>query len=973
MKTAIQSRWFLLVILLLLLWLSTEECKAKDTYVAKIPHDGAPVAITSWLVAGMFPSPDLTYPSQDGHLRVGYTTDYLRSIGGEINARPRSGTAIKTADGKTARFTLHRWQTPYLDLNELYGWQSEVCAYIYAELQSDVTQTVHLHVGTNDAGKVWAGGRLIIAHPEDRLAEPSQNAAAVHLKPGRTPLLLKIDQAGGKWGAFVEIYGATEHQKLLDASSLEAVASVMQRFQHLCQKIKQPFALSGAQRDAYALALYYAQRLEKYSARLAVQDWLRERLEIPQRIASFERAVAYAEQGETPYTGKTGTFEAVYLSRVDGSAQPFMLVIPENYSPDSSYALLVELHGADRTHERTGEWWSHILQGDSPFKRKTIAVSVMGRGRFSGYRGLAEDDVLQVIQWIISHYPIDRDRVYLRGGSMGGMGTWRLAAQYPDIFAAAMVDCGGPDFRALPNFLNLPLYVNHGDIDWTVAIGYTRLGVELMQQQGSPVAYTEYPGIGHAVSYNTSADKSLLKLAAHVRSAEPSCIRIHASHPRYARMYWGAIEKWDDPHKIATLEARIFPNNIINVQLRNIKKARLQPPARHLSSGTDLIWLINGSRIAQSKCAEGSYDILIEDVKPLIREHAAVPTADRRPYVQGSIMNLYRGEPLTIIYGTHSADSSLLRSMRELATEVSRWLMPGEMPMEFGTIPTFSDTDASEMPLDETNLFLIGGPEQNTITKRLMALLPVAQHNGKLCIFNDEEIDLNGCGYGFVFPNPEHPSQLAFIYASYLPEYYSSRRGRLLQWEMSEIDPFIPDLIVEKIDTTFTNQIVRQCWFTHDWHVEAGSRQTIRHHPKTRREESEMSAEVFRRAGAASFAMTERARSDEPISYDSTTVSWSDLAARIYRLILFEVTGSELLELSAASADQWWMFSPAPDSSNIESEQLYRIAAPEYALWALAQICHYNPRNIQLITDSDKIETLFRSVWKVTKHRSLNK
>ncbi len=71
---------------------------------------------------------------------------------------------------------------------------------LYSELESDVNQDIYLHIGTNDAGKVWVNGNLLIDYPTGRSAEPSQNIARVNLKKGKNTILLKIDQLSGDMG-----------------------------------------------------------------------------------------------------------------------------------------------------------------------------------------------------------------------------------------------------------------------------------------------------------------------------------------------------------------------------------------------------------------------------------------------------------------------------------------------------------------------------------------------------------------------------------------------------------------------------------------------------------------------------------------------------------------------------------------------------------------------------------------------------
>ena len=175
------------------------------------PRGDESVTLRAWLVAGPLPSPDLMTVTPGGPRRIGYDRDYLTAFGGETSARITPGADVEY-DGGTATFVARSWESDYLDLTEVYGNDARVLAYLYAELRSAETRDVYVHVGTNDAGKAWVGGELVVAHPRDRGARPSQNIARVTIQAGITPILLKIDQAGGGWGAYVSLLGPEAHE-----------------------------------------------------------------------------------------------------------------------------------------------------------------------------------------------------------------------------------------------------------------------------------------------------------------------------------------------------------------------------------------------------------------------------------------------------------------------------------------------------------------------------------------------------------------------------------------------------------------------------------------------------------------------------------------------------------------------------------------------------------------------------------------
>lgn len=108
----------------------------------------------------------------------------------------------------------------------------------------------------------------------------------------------------------------------------------------------------------------------------------------------------------------------------------------------------------------------------------------------------------------------DAQRIYLTGLSMGGYGSWKLAATYPGKFAAVVPICGGAILPAVlkandaPNPTlygqfaqaigrSAPVWTFHGAQDSIVPVTETRQLVAALQAAGGNVQYTEYPEAGH--------------------------------------------------------------------------------------------------------------------------------------------------------------------------------------------------------------------------------------------------------------------------------------------------------------------------------------------------------------------------------------------------------------------------------------------------------------------------------------------
>ena len=93
--------------------------------------------------------------------------------------------------------------------------------------------------------------------------------------------------------------------------------------------------------------------------------------------------------------------------------------------------------------------------------------------------------------------PVDPDRVYLTGLSMGGYGSWDLAARMPDRFAAVMPICGGGDEATAGKLVHLPIWCFHGAADDVVPVARSRSMVAAVEAAGGSVTYTELAGVRH--------------------------------------------------------------------------------------------------------------------------------------------------------------------------------------------------------------------------------------------------------------------------------------------------------------------------------------------------------------------------------------------------------------------------------------------------------------------------------------------
>jgi predicted peptidase len=107
------------------------------------------------------------------------------------------------------------------------------------------------------------------------------------------------------------------------------------------------------------------------------------------------------------------------------------------------------------------------------------------------------DGVLGVIDAAEAEFPIDTNRLYLTGLSMGGFGSWALAARVPTRFAAVVPICGGGDPVWADKLRDIPIWAAHGGADRVVPPEKSREMIEAVRAAGGQPQYTELVGVGH--------------------------------------------------------------------------------------------------------------------------------------------------------------------------------------------------------------------------------------------------------------------------------------------------------------------------------------------------------------------------------------------------------------------------------------------------------------------------------------------
>ena len=274
-----------------------------------------------------------------------------------------------------------------------------------------------------------------------------------------------------------------------------------------------------------------------------------------------------------------------FYSDVDRSQQPYALYIPKAFDSSKKYPLVISLHSEESNHRlnlkqvfgvsaRYGELDSINMRYNPPLPDAEIFVACpLARGTM-GYEGIAEKDVYDMLADVERQFPIDRDRVYLTGISMGGGGALRLALTRPDLWAAVLPVCAAmpPELENLaPNALNLPIRLVHGEVDPIVPVQSSRAWHRRLLDLRDPVEYLEFPVVRHNAWDAAYRDGTAFRWFGNFRRNRfPDRVRFVTRSYRYSSAYWVRIDGLT-PGASASVDARRNVANQVQITTNGVE------------------------------------------------------------------------------------------------------------------------------------------------------------------------------------------------------------------------------------------------------------------------------------------------------------------------------------------------------------------------------------------------------------------
>src|SRR5215813_10785582 len=174
----------------------------------------------------------------------------------------------------------------------------------------------------------------------------------------------------------------------------------------------------------------------------------------------------------------------------------YTLRIPPGYDGHTALPVILCLHFGGQPSEFYGGRFLNLIP--IPGLGSLAALLVAPTTEQSGWATpTGEAAAFAALAAVEQHLAVDTRRLVVMGYSMGGRGTWHLAAKFRQHFVAAIPIAGTPRDIELANLRDLPLYVVHSEADRRVPIEDTAKAVERLQAMRAPVEFARLPSGDH--------------------------------------------------------------------------------------------------------------------------------------------------------------------------------------------------------------------------------------------------------------------------------------------------------------------------------------------------------------------------------------------------------------------------------------------------------------------------------------------
>jgi hypothetical protein len=562
-------------------------------------------------------------------------------------------------------------------------------------------------------------------------------------------------------------------------------------------------------------------------------------------------------EGKAPWTTATGLVVRGYRSKIDGSVQPYGLVVPASYQPNTPHQFRLDLwcHGRGETLTELAFIDGRQKSPGEFTPANAFVLHLYGRycnaNRFAG-----EVDCFEAMDHVKAHYPIDENRVVIRGFSMGGAACWDLAVHHPSVWAAAAPGAGFSEtadflkvfqkekvqpteyekklwhlYDATDYALNLfdcPTVAYSGEIDQQKQAA--DMMAKAVAETGLQLTHVIGPKTGHA--YHPEAKKEVSRridrLAARGRTPLPPVVRFTTWTLRYNRCFWVTVDGLEQHWKRAEVYAEQGPRSA-TVKTENVTALTLTLPLEEVPVlSEDWNFQPWPFRVLLSDTnAKGRFDVprgtdrsVTAHFRKVGAEWQRVDSVDdgtlrKRHGLQGPIDDAFLDRFLMVRpTGKPLNDKVGAWARAEMEHAVDHWRRQFR-----GDAPQRDDADVTDADVAGSNLVLWGDPGSNKVLAKIADRLPIR--------WGADGVRVGGKTYDaahhvpvLIYPNPLNPNRYVVLNSGFtFREYDYLNNARQV--------PKLPDYAVVDVDVPVSSRapggIVAADFFDEKWQLKGAA------------------------------------------------------------------------------------------------------------------------------------------------------
>ncbi len=561
-----------------------------------------------------------------------------------------------------------------------------------------------------------------------------------------------------------------------------------------------------------------------------------------------QRRAEQLRRGEAPWTTATGLVVRGYVSRIDGSVQPYGLVVPPTYQPNSPhhYRLDAWFHGRGETLSELSFINGRQRTPGEFTPPNTFVLHPYGRycnaNRFAG-----EVDLLEALEHVKKHYPIDDNRIAVRGFSMGGAACWQFATHHPGLWAAAAPGAGfseTADFlkvfqneKLRPTWYEQKLWHLYDSTDYalnlfncpTVAysgeIDRQKQAADFMAKalaaEGMSMVHIIGPKTAHAYEKIAKEEVSrrIDRIMARGRNPVPRQVRFTTWTLRYNQCMWVTVDALTEHWEQARVDAQIAGPARVVVQTKNVAALTLDmaPGLCPLDETRRPTVVLDGQELEGAPVqtdrswtshfnrSEGKWHV------------GALPEALRKRHgLQGPIDDAFMDRFIMVRPLGKSPNAKVEAWVEhEFAHAVEHWRKQFR-----GDAPVKDDTALTDADIADANLILWGDPTSNKVLSRLADKLPIRWDANGVQV-GDQTYAADHHVPVLVFPNPLNPKRYVvlnsgFTYREY--DYLNNARQTPKLPDFAVVDVHVPP------SSRWPGKIVTAGFFDEQWRLPVKAR-----------------------------------------------------------------------------------------------------------------------------------------------------